>query len=89
MPSRWPTALVVDLTVIADAPARLNRAGVGELCAMFTAPADWRLAAAFGMDPTWDPRVVGLFTRWRGRAPGCRAACDLAAIPTPSGPSSS
>ena len=62
MPSRWPTALVADLTVIADAPARLNRAGVGELCAMFTAPADWRLAEAFGMDPTWDPRVSGLFT---------------------------
>jgi len=62
MPSRWPSALVADLTVIADAPARLGRAGVGELCAMFTAPADWRLAAAFGMDATWDPRVVGLFT---------------------------
>ncbi|HET7029452.1 MAG TPA: iron-containing alcohol dehydrogenase [Candidatus Limnocylindrales bacterium] len=62
VPSRWPTALLVDLTTIADAPARLNRAGVGELAAMFTAPADWRLAAAFGMDPTWDPRVVRLFT---------------------------
>ena len=62
VPSRWPTALIADLTVLADAPAALNRAGVGELAAMFTAPADWRLAAAFGMDPTWDPRVVGLFT---------------------------
>jgi glycerol-1-phosphate dehydrogenase [NAD(P)+] len=62
VPSRWPTSLVIDLTVVADAPPRLNRAGVGELCAMFTAPADWRLAAAFGMDRTWDPRVVGLFT---------------------------
>src|SRR5690349_14331475 len=62
VPSRWPTALVIDLTVLADAPARLNRAGVGELAAMFTAPADWRLAAAFAMDPTWDPRVAGLFT---------------------------
>lgn len=62
VPSRWPTALVVDLTIVADAPERLNRSGVGELAAMFTAPADWRLAAAFGMDPTWDPRVVGLFT---------------------------
>ena len=60
--SRWPTALVVDLTVLADAPPALNQAGVGELTAMFTAPADWRLAAAFGMDRTWDPRVVGLFT---------------------------
>lgn len=62
VPSRWPTALVIDLTIVADAPERLNRSGVGELAAMFTAPADWRLAAAFAMDPTWDPRVVGLFT---------------------------
>jgi glycerol-1-phosphate dehydrogenase [NAD(P)+] len=62
VPSRWPTALIVDLTLLADAPAALNRAGVGELTAMFTAPADWRLAAAFGMDVTWDRRVVGLFT---------------------------
>jgi glycerol-1-phosphate dehydrogenase [NAD(P)+] len=62
VPSRWPTALIVDLAVLADAPPALNRAGVGELAAMFTAPADWRLAAAFGMDPTWDRRVVELFT---------------------------
>jgi glycerol-1-phosphate dehydrogenase [NAD(P)+] len=61
MPSRWPDVLVADLAVIADAPAALNRAGVGELAAMFTAPADWRLAEAFGMDPTWDRRVVDLF----------------------------
>ena len=61
VPSRWPDVLVIDLTVIADAPAALNRAGVGELTAMFTGPADWRLAAAFGMDPTWDRRVVDLF----------------------------
>lgn len=62
VPSRWPTALVVDLAVVADAPAALSLSGVGELAAMFTAPADWRLAAAFGMDPSWDRRVVGLFT---------------------------
>jgi glycerol-1-phosphate dehydrogenase [NAD(P)+] len=61
MPSRWPDVLVLDLTVLADAPPALNRAGVGELAAMFTAPADWRLAAAFGMDATWDRRVVDLF----------------------------
>jgi glycerol-1-phosphate dehydrogenase [NAD(P)+] len=61
VPSRWPDALVVDLTVLADAPPALNRAGVGELTAMFTAPADWRLAAAVGLDPTWDRRVVNLF----------------------------
>jgi glycerol-1-phosphate dehydrogenase [NAD(P)+] len=61
MPSRWPDVLVIDLTILADAPAALNRAGVGELAAMFTAPADWRLAEVFGMDPTWDRRVVDLF----------------------------
>jgi len=61
VPSRWPEALIVDLTVIADAPRRMNQAGIGELAAMFTAPADWRLAAAVGMDDTYDERVVRLF----------------------------
>jgi glycerol-1-phosphate dehydrogenase [NAD(P)+] len=61
LPSRWPSALVVDLETIAGAPAALNRAGAGELTAMFTAPADWQLAALLGMDPGYDPSVVGLF----------------------------
>lgn len=65
VPSRWPDALVIDLSVIADAPPALNRAGVGELMAMFTAPADWYLASAIGMDETYDSRVVDLF-RSRG-----------------------
>ncbi|MFL5681222.1 MAG: iron-containing alcohol dehydrogenase [Chloroflexota bacterium] len=75
MPSRWPTALVIDLTLVADAPAAMNRAGVGELAAMFTAPADWRLAAAVGMDTTWDRRVVDLF---RDGADALLAAAPLA-----------
>jgi glycerol-1-phosphate dehydrogenase [NAD(P)+] len=61
VPSRWPDALVIDLETVRSAPPRLNRAGVGELVAMFTAPADWRLAAAVGLDDTWDRRVVDLF----------------------------
>lgn len=61
VPSRWPDALVADLEVIADAPGELTRAGVGELLAMFTAPADWRLAAAVGLDDSYDPRVVALY----------------------------
>jgi glycerol-1-phosphate dehydrogenase [NAD(P)+] len=61
VPSRWPDALIVDLTVIADAPRRMNQAGIGELASMFTAPADWRLAAAAGMDESYDERVVRLF----------------------------
>lgn len=63
VPSRWPDALVVDLAVIADAPADMNRAGFGELASMFTAPADWYLAGALGMDPDWHPAPVDLFRR--------------------------
>jgi glycerol-1-phosphate dehydrogenase [NAD(P)+] len=61
MPSRWPDALVIDLGVIADAPAELNQAGVGELTSMFTGPSDWRLADLAGLDPSYDDAVVGLF----------------------------
>lgn len=61
VPSRWPDAMTADLGVLAGAPAAMNRAGVGELLAMFTAPADWRLAAAVGMDDTFDQRVVALY----------------------------
>lgn len=61
VPSHWPDALIVDLQVIADAPAVMNRAGFGELTAMFTAPADWYLATAVGADDSYDPDVVALF----------------------------
>lgn len=61
VPSRWPDALVVDLAVIADAPPDMNRAGFGELMSMFTAPADWYLAGALGMDRDWHPEPVALF----------------------------
>ena len=61
LPSRWPDALVIDLGVIAEAPAILNQAGVGELSSMFTAPADWRLANLMGLDGGYDEAVVSLF----------------------------
>jgi glycerol-1-phosphate dehydrogenase [NAD(P)+] len=61
VPSRWPDALIVDLGVIAAAPVTLNRAGVGELCAMFTAPLDWQLASLLGLDDGYDEAVVALF----------------------------
>ena len=51
----------IQLEVIADAPPAMNRAGFGELCSMFTAPADWYLASAVGVDDGWDPGVVALF----------------------------
>ena len=61
VPSRWPDVLIVDLAVLADAPPAMNRAGFGELCSMFTAPADWYLANAVGLDASYDPAVVALF----------------------------
>ncbi len=61
VPSRWPDVLIVDLEVLASAPAPMNRAGFGELCSMFTAPADWYLAGASGMDDSFDAGVVELF----------------------------
>ena len=63
VPSRWPDGLVIDLGVIADAPPEMNRAGFGELASMFTAPADWYLAGAVGMDDAWHPAPVALFRR--------------------------
>ncbi len=74
VPSRWPDALLVDLQVIADAPPAMNRAGFGELCSMFTAPADWYLANAVGLDDTYDEAVVGPVPRWRRGPAGRRRA---------------
>lgn len=61
VPSRWPDALIVDLETIADAPPDMNRAGFGELISMFTAPVDWYLASAIGMDTGYSSPVVRLF----------------------------
>jgi glycerol-1-phosphate dehydrogenase [NAD(P)+] len=38
-PTRWPGWLIADTDVLADAPDRLNLAGVGDMAAMFTATA--------------------------------------------------
>jgi len=63
VPSRWPDVLIVDLAILADAPPAMNRAGFGELCSMFTAPADWYLASALGVDDSFDPAIVDVFRR--------------------------
>jgi glycerol-1-phosphate dehydrogenase [NAD(P)+] len=80
VPSRWPDALLIDLSIVADAPAVLNRSGVGELASTFTAPADWYLAAATGMDPSYDEQVVGLF---RDRSSALLAAAPGIGRPVP------
>jgi len=57
IPSRWPEAVIADTTLIAEAPAIMNKAGYGEINSMFTAPADWRIAAVLGFEKKfhWGP----------------------------------
>lgn len=57
-PTRWPDALIADTETLAEAPGDLNAAGVGDLAAMFTAPADWLLANLLGMANGYSPAVV-------------------------------
>jgi glycerol-1-phosphate dehydrogenase [NAD(P)+] len=67
VPSRWPDALLVDLPVIAGAPPAMNLAGFGDLLSMWTAPADWYLASALGMDDSYHPAPVQMLReggRW-------------------------
>jgi glycerol-1-phosphate dehydrogenase [NAD(P)+] len=52
-----PEAVVVDHDLIARAPARLNRAGIGDLLSSHSALPDWELAHRAGRDVDWDPAV--------------------------------
>ena len=63
VPSRWPDVVLADVTTIAEAPEQLNTSGYGEVLSMFTAPADWYLASAFGLDDSFHPAALTLFTR--------------------------
>ncbi len=82
-PTRWPDALIADTQLLAGAPPELNLAGVGDLLAMFTAPADWRIASLLGMDDSYAEDIVAM-VREHGQAvlaaaPSLRQA-DTAAI---------
>jgi glycerol-1-phosphate dehydrogenase [NAD(P)+] len=59
-PTRWPDGLIADTQLLAEAPVQLNLAGVGDLLAMFTAPADWRIACLLGMDDQYSEDVVAM-----------------------------
>ncbi len=60
-PTRWPDVLIADTDVLLDAPGRLNLAGLGDMAAMFTATADWYLAALIEADgPPYRSAVAGL-----------------------------
>ncbi len=49
IPSRYPTAILSDLRVLASSPQALTTAGVGDCCARFVAYGDWYLASALGL----------------------------------------
>jgi glycerol-1-phosphate dehydrogenase [NAD(P)+] len=63
--SAWPTALVIDTDVLEGAPALLNRAGLGDMISMFTAPADWYLSSLVDLDRGWSSEAA-LMTRQYG-----------------------
>ncbi len=60
VPSRWPDGVLADAATVAGAPARMNRAGYGEMTSMLTAPADWRLAALVGTEQRFHPAPIRL-----------------------------
>ena len=74
-PTRWPDALVIDLDVIAAAPIDLNRAGVGDLASMFTAPADWLLASTIGFRHAL--RLRARLARPTARRPAARGGSQI------------
>lgn len=45
IPSRYPTAIISDLRVLASAPKAMTLAGLGDCCARFVAYGDWYLAS--------------------------------------------
>ncbi len=83
-PTRYPDALIADAEILVGAPAPLNVAGVGDLLAMFSAPADWMLAAELGMADFYAPTAVTM-VRSHGdavlaAAPGLTAGDPASAI---------
>lgn len=95
-PSRWPDAVLADLSVLAGAPTELNLAGVGDMLSSLTAPADWLLASTIGLGEPYVVELVDLVRPHRDRllalAAGVGSArpedlADLARLLTLSGAS--
>jgi glycerol dehydrogenase-like iron-containing ADH family enzyme len=55
-----PQQVVIDLPLITSAPARLNRAGIGDILSCHTGLFDWQLASAAGLGVPWDERLASL-----------------------------
>ena len=48
--SRYPDILIIDLDIVAAAPAEMNVSGYGDLIATWTAPVDWYLGNVLGSE---------------------------------------
>lgn len=55
-----PRLVALDLPLIRSAPARLNRAGIGDVLSCHTGLFDWRLAADSGHGHPWEARLAAL-----------------------------
>ncbi|MBC7518742.1 MAG: iron-containing alcohol dehydrogenase [Microbacteriaceae bacterium] len=66
IPSRWPDVVIADTTTISEAPEAMNSAGLGEVLSLYTAPADWQLAAQFGLDTTFHQTPRDLLLAFAG-----------------------
>ena len=71
VPSVWPDVVLADAETVAGAPARMNRAGYGEMTSMYVAPADWRLAAILGVDASYHRGPIALLEAIGGRLDAC------------------
>jgi glycerol-1-phosphate dehydrogenase [NAD(P)+] len=60
IPSRYPTAIISDLRVLASAPKALTEAGLGDCCARFVAYGDWYLASVLDMVDFYSEVPLGL-----------------------------
>lgn len=59
-PTRWPDRLIVDTIAVGRAPVAMSQAGLGDLLATYTAPADWLLARFVGQDDSFSQTAVAL-----------------------------
>ncbi len=55
-----PEVVVIDLPLITSAPARLNRAGVGDVLSCHTGLFDWRLASSHELGHPWHDGLATL-----------------------------
>jgi glycerol-1-phosphate dehydrogenase [NAD(P)+] len=71
-----PEAVYVDFDVISSAPARLNRAGVGDILCYHTAHLDWRLTRDLGREERQWPYDERLVVEARQRLDSVMEALD-------------